>query len=1797
VSEWPAWSIDQEPVALARYVRPDLVGQYVHLPGPSNESLQVRAKDVYERIAAHGIGYAHERPFATSLAHDGDGGHAPLQEIRSPHEVFWAPQHATCLDLAVVLAAAYMVAGLCPMIVIVSPPDPSVPRHALVAVRIAGAGANGRSRVARVVGEPPEGLADAVQERLDGPPRDMLVIDPNGLARSLGTAPVVGTSATFAQAIAAGAGYLTGGAWQWAVGIEVGTDTVPYQPPDHPEVEPLREPYRDPRTAESALRRLRAEYQLVPFQARDEVTVLLDFCRGIAAGRRDGKPTGLAIVHAVGGAGKTRLALELAERLRREGWYAGPLRESAEPGWLTHVQSPALVVVDYADARVAETQGLLRVLKQRTGPPAVVLMTARAATAETPLGDAEADWLREVLDSLTADAHPYLRDIIALPEQHPRGRDVFAATRDRLNPAGANGDGALPRPIPGVRWTTLDLVLLGCLAAEGTRELPSTPETLYGEVLGHERKYWAEAYIDLANEGSAPSDLLLLAAACLTLLSPLPSSTDRALTAVEALAGDGAAHWRDQVRRTFLRCLSPAPGERLAVRPDPVGDHLMVAVLEADLARRLDPATSLLQRALATAEGDELKAALLNLNRAGQATPENAAALIATAVTVEPGRWRPLLEVAAIHRGPAELALTDLAQRPDTPLRLSEVSNALPFSPLGPHDLARIIDERRLDEARESCADTVQMAELHSRVGRRRTDSGQRESALDSMSEAVDLYRQLAEAGPATHLPDLARSLNGLSNCQSAIGDEGPALASITETVAIHRRLADADPATYLPDLAESLNGLSNCQSATGDHEAALATITEAVQIRTQLTEANPAAHLPNLATSLNNLSVLQAAAGDRRAALASSIKAVDLSRGVASASPDLAAYLHTLSNAQSATGGLQAALASISEAVSIRMQLAEANPAAYLPDLAMSMHNLANRQAATGDHANALDTVRLVVDMYRRIAAVYPAAYLPMLASSLNNLANRELAAGNRQAALTAASEAVTLYQPLAAANPNVYRPQLAGFLITLASAQSATGDQPAALNSLTESVGLSRALAAANPDAHLPGLALSLGHLAVQQTASGNRSAALDSITETVAIWRRLAAAEPAAHLPRLADSLNTLSNRQAEAGDSQAALASSTEAVGLYRQLATDNFGAHLPHLADSLNTLSNRQAEAGDSQAALASSAEAVDLQQQLAANVPAASMSDRAASLHNLSVQLAAVGDDRAALASSAKSVDLYRSLAAVDPAYLPELAGSLINLGNRQSAVGDYQAALDSVSETVDLYRQLAADDPAAYRYLFAGSLNNLSNRLSETGHHQDALGPIVEAVDLFRRLAADDPAEHLPRLAGSLNNLSVRLAASGDDEAALAAIGEAVGIRRRLADANPATHLPDLAASLHYLGLRLSRVGRSEAALAAAQEAVYLRQALADANPAAHLPNLAASLGQLCDRLADLAHEPAYHEAWQGAVGALNDPLAAAELTARFASWLIGHGETAEAATELSAAAIAADGPLPFDADRQTVIRLTRTRQTIRSVAERLSAAGAANLPIWATAPLPEEDIRFLATWVAAGDWPSLEELLRAGTSRLTSPTLPATVAVLAALDPIDPRLANIAAQLRQFSDLGLEPVLAANRADHERRTLIMAWINTGIGDESQRFLNEHLYALRTDEVAFLLAESDEPVAQQHLAILNLSATHPIDDLYEIITSESATEDAALQAIETGNVEDLRAIFMAAPRLAEIPVTGALSTAVLALTQGAIDSAKEYAAQAASQASDVQRRANILRLRSLTSQPPRFSIEPLTGT
>ncbi|TDG29569.1 tetratricopeptide repeat protein [Paracraurococcus ruber] len=126
-----------------------------------------------------------------------------------------------------------------------------------------------------------------------------------------------------------------------------------------------------------------------------------------------------------------------------------------------------------------------------------------------------------------------------------------------------------------------------------------------------------------------------------------------------------------------------------------------------------------------------------------------------------------------------------------------------------------------------------------------------REAALAATEQAVATCRHLAEARPDAFLPDLALSLNNLSNRLADLGRREAALAAIEEAVASYRHLAEARPDAFLPDLAMALNTLSLRLAERGRREAALAAIEEAVAIRRQLAEARPDAFLPNLAKSL----------------------------------------------------------------------------------------------------------------------------------------------------------------------------------------------------------------------------------------------------------------------------------------------------------------------------------------------------------------------------------------------------------------------------------------------------------------------------------------------------------------------------------------------------------------------------------------------------------------------------------------------------------------------------------------------------------------------------------------------------------------------------------------------------------------------------------------------------------------------------------------------------------------------------------------------------------------------------------
>ena len=120
----------------------------------------------------------------------------------------------------------------------------------------------------------------------------------------------------------------------------------------------------------------------------------------------------------------------------------------------------------------------------------------------------------------------------------------------------------------------------------------------------------------------------------------------------------------------------------------------------------------------------------------------------------------------------------------------------------------------------------------------------------------MGLYRDLAHANVAAHLPGLAAAVNNLAIQLAEAGRRDEALVAAEEAVTIRRDLAARNPAAYLPDLAGSVSNLANRLGDVGRRDEALVAAEEVVTIRRDLAARNPAAYRPDLAASVGNLSI-----------------------------------------------------------------------------------------------------------------------------------------------------------------------------------------------------------------------------------------------------------------------------------------------------------------------------------------------------------------------------------------------------------------------------------------------------------------------------------------------------------------------------------------------------------------------------------------------------------------------------------------------------------------------------------------------------------------------------------------------------------------------------------------------------------------------------------------------------------------------------------------------------------------------------------------------------------------------------
>ncbi|MEO6855309.1 MAG: tetratricopeptide repeat protein [Rhodoferax sp.] len=537
------------------------------------------------------------------------------------------------------------------------------------------------------------------------------------------------------------------------------------------------------------------------------------------------QPIRVRVLTGSGGSGKTRLALDLCDRLAQEGWDTGfatgdeakrfiAQQNLSTWGW----QKPTLVVMDYAAAKAQMLHTWLSELANRSSPAPHPLPPLRLLLLERH-ADVDGGWWQTAFGG---DARQYAKQALLDPPAPMPIRPLFAAS-DRLallqhmlqqvNPdqpmALALNDPAFHTQLMAAPWAGDPLFLmmaaLYMVKVDHAKVLALGRTDLAQAVAG-----WEIARLStLAQAHKLPPKWVLHLAACATLAQGIGRAQLLAFAKQDKTAMDWVGSMRDVVE-LLLQAL-PQPGGIAPVVPDVVGEAMLLKVLENEQDAVLRCYAALGHRVAET------------VVRCAQDFAE---------VSAQPLKWLN--------------AMVDGVQKDAAGLNL--LISSIPFQSMALRDVYLRVAQCRLalclDDPAQHAAALNDLAIAHAQLG-------QPEKASQTAQQALDLYRTLAAQRPDVYTPDLATSLNTLANIQSAIGDHEAALQTAQQAVNLYRTLATQRPDVYTPDLAMSLNNLANRQSDMGNREAALQTAQQAVDLRRTLAKQRPDVYTPNLATSL----------------------------------------------------------------------------------------------------------------------------------------------------------------------------------------------------------------------------------------------------------------------------------------------------------------------------------------------------------------------------------------------------------------------------------------------------------------------------------------------------------------------------------------------------------------------------------------------------------------------------------------------------------------------------------------------------------------------------------------------------------------------------------------------------------------------------------------------------------------------------------------------------------------------------------------------------------------------------------
>ena len=585
------------------------------------------------------------------------------------------------------------------------------------------------------------------------------------------------------------------------------------------------------------------------------------------------------LLHAAGGWGKTRLALEALTRLNALGWQAGllshmrleaaldPARDLLARLFARRGPAGVFLAIDYAETRPEQIKRLAEVLAATAeGGPIRVLLLART-------DGWWAECIRQVDPAHRGPFEPQARDAAETalaPAAVPAVLAAACTAFARMLGKAPRQENDPPLVIPGWDRTPpesygdgnpLDLALRAYLRVRSVGVKGSPLATMAEEERRHLHRALRQ---EVGGDPRKPVDeLTWLGAAAITLLGGLlPTQLEQRLPEIIGVltappARPTSQQEQDAIMAGLRLLYGREDGGLDPILPDLLGEQMIGEAL----ARR----PALVGDLLDTVPEDRLRA-LVIANRVtrtdakGQPAHDGLSVVAPTRVALrgalasrlaDPALAEALLLAIPTERGclevEAETVLTAMSGHVQVDAAVALVSAAEHTVSVNavPAQLRGLLAEaaRIASQVAPSGEDLHSLAERARQANNRGvllSNAGRREEALAASEEAVRLRRELVAQNRAAFLPDLASALNNLGSDFSSLGRREEALAASEEAVRVYGELVAQNRAAFLPDLASSLGARGQALLAAGQASAAAACFEEGAALTRPLAENLP---------------------------------------------------------------------------------------------------------------------------------------------------------------------------------------------------------------------------------------------------------------------------------------------------------------------------------------------------------------------------------------------------------------------------------------------------------------------------------------------------------------------------------------------------------------------------------------------------------------------------------------------------------------------------------------------------------------------------------------------------------------------------------------------------------------------------------------------------------------------------------------------------------------------------------------------------------------------------------------------